>query len=137
MSFFCIIFELMQDLSVLLACFISFAIGLLISYMTLRIPSKIPSLPLSKGQYKMVLVVRTDLDMTKGKIAAQCCHAAVALVEPLILSNDLSYQRWQHHGCTKIALRIDTGEVGLMEVYRGARKAGLESEFIRDAGWFF
>lgn len=27
--------------------------------------------------HKMVFVVRTDLGMGKGKIAAQCCHAAV------------------------------------------------------------
>lgn len=27
---------------------------------------------------KMVLVVRTDLEMTKGKAAAQCCHACLS-----------------------------------------------------------
>ena len=27
--------------------------------------------------YKMVLVIRSDLDMTAGKIAAQCCHATL------------------------------------------------------------
>ena len=26
---------------------------------------------------KLVFVVRTDVKMQKGKIAAQCCHAAV------------------------------------------------------------
>ena len=30
---------------------------------------------------KMVLVVRQDLGMGKGKIAAQCCHAAVDCVQ--------------------------------------------------------
>ena len=29
------------------------------------------------GNYKMVLVVRTDLGMQKGKAAAQCAHAAL------------------------------------------------------------
>ncbi|KAJ3278726.1 Peptidyl-tRNA hydrolase protein 2, mitochondrial, partial [Rhizoclosmatium sp. JEL0117] len=30
------------------------------------------------GEWKMVLLVRTDLDMGKGKAAAQCCHATLA-----------------------------------------------------------
>ncbi|KJE89010.1 hypothetical protein CAOG_000571 [Capsaspora owczarzaki ATCC 30864] len=30
---------------------------------------------------KMVLVVRADLEMGKGKAAAQCCHAAIAALE--------------------------------------------------------
>jgi FtsZ-interacting cell division protein ZipA len=33
---------------------------------------------------KMVLVVRTDLEMGKGKAAAQCCHACIAAYETSI-----------------------------------------------------
>lgn len=36
------------------------------------------SVSLPYGDMKMVLVIRTDLDMTKGKVAAQCCHACLA-----------------------------------------------------------
>ncbi|PIK56816.1 putative peptidyl-tRNA hydrolase 2, mitochondrial [Apostichopus japonicus] len=35
------------------------------------------SIPGESGAYKMVLVVRQDLKMGKGKVAAQCSHAAV------------------------------------------------------------
>jgi hypothetical protein len=50
-----------------------------------RRSSLTPSVPASnvqasKEEYKMVLCVNTELKMTKGKIAAQCCHAAVAVV---------------------------------------------------------
>jgi hypothetical protein len=38
------------------------------------------SMPLPKEEYKMVLCVNSELKMTKGKVAAQCCHAAVAVV---------------------------------------------------------
>jgi hypothetical protein len=31
-----------------------------------------------KKGYKMVICVRTDLPMSKGKVAAQCCHGALA-----------------------------------------------------------
>lgn len=34
-------------------------------------------------ELKMILVVRRDLKMTSGKVAAQCAHAAVALVEQM------------------------------------------------------
>ena len=35
-------------------------------------------LPSSTEEHKLVLVVRTDLGMGKGKIAAQCGHATLA-----------------------------------------------------------
>ncbi|KAG0282670.1 hypothetical protein BGZ98_006664, partial [Dissophora globulifera] len=35
-------------------------------------------------EYKMVLVVRSDLGMGKGKAAAQCCHATLANYKELL-----------------------------------------------------
>ncbi|KAL3902124.1 MAG: hypothetical protein SGCHY_000073 [Lobulomycetales sp.] len=73
--------------------------------------------------------------MTKGKISAQCCHAAVAVVEPLIQHKDPVYLAWQSDGATKIAVRIDSGEQGLLDVFRAARRnKQLSCEYIRDAG---
>ena len=39
-----------------------------------------PPLP-ADARVKMVIVVRMDLKMGKGKVAAQCCHAAVHCVQ--------------------------------------------------------
>ncbi|XP_078681217.1 peptidyl-tRNA hydrolase 2, mitochondrial-like isoform X2 [Branchiostoma floridae x Branchiostoma belcheri] len=39
------------------------------------------------GEYKMVFVVRQDLKMGKGKVAAQCSHAAVSLYKKMSRSN--------------------------------------------------
>lgn len=54
---------------------------------------------------KMVLVVRNDLKMGKGKVAAQCAHAAVAgyrqaQKHPSIL------KAWENCGQTKITLKV-------------------------------
>ena len=43
--------------------------------------SDVPTLVKSNKPAKMVLVVRNDLKMGKGKVAAQCSHAT--LVRPL------------------------------------------------------
>lgn len=45
---------------------------------------------------KMILVVRQDLKMGKGKIAAQCCHAAVGAVQQLYTSEEglSALRRW-------------------------------------------
>lgn len=41
-------------------------------------PVPLEPLPLSLEEHKLVLVVRTDLGMGKGKVAAQCGHATLA-----------------------------------------------------------
>lgn len=49
---------------------------------------------LSLCDCKMIMVARTDLGMGKGKIAAQCCHAAVNLYDDLITKNDPLVRQW-------------------------------------------
>ena len=82
----------------------------------------------------MVLVVRKDLGMSTGKIAAQCCHAAVAVVEQLYLDKqDAVLNHWQMNGATKIALKVES-EAELIAIHKKARELKLSSEYIRDAG---
>ncbi|KAJ3397448.1 hypothetical protein HDU92_007837 [Lobulomyces angularis] len=85
---------------------------------------------------KMVLVVRSDLGMTKGKIAAQCCHAAVAVVENLIKQNsEKALSRWSRNGATKVALRLEpSSESELLSIYNKARSSGIPTQYICDAG---
>ena len=130
---------------------------------------------------KMVLVVRRDLEMGKGKVGAQCGHAvsevflvvffpgfffslegrerllqnekthspppppslstktptktfqAVGLYKRLRRARDDRLKAWEQAGSTKVCLRVDD-EVGLLAVAEGARRLGLPSHVVADAG---
>ncbi|XWS42873.1 hypothetical protein CRYUN_Cryun16bG0051700 [Craigia yunnanensis] len=45
--------------------------------------------------FKMVLVVRNDLKMGKGKIAAQCSHATLGLYKKLLHRAPKALDRWE------------------------------------------
>ena len=51
------------------------------------------------------IVIRTDLQMSTGKLAVQACHASVAAV--LCAKADV-LRRWDADGQTKIALAVDS-----------------------------
>ena len=80
---------------------------------------------------KLALVVRADLGMGRGKIAAQVAHAAVAAV--LANSGSRDFAAWLAEGQPKVVLKVASAEQ-LAEVVRGAAAAGLPVELIRDAG---
>ncbi|KAG6138297.1 hypothetical protein E4U22_006985 [Claviceps purpurea] len=87
---------------------------------------------------KLVLVVRTDLGMTKGKIAAQCSHATLACYKALVRANPDSPQakllkRWEKRGQAKIAVQVKS-EKELTELRWKALDMGLTAEVIQDAG---
>lgn len=91
----------------------------------------------NKEECKLVLVVRTDLGMGKGKIAAQCAHAALAcyknLSTPTPTSTHPLLTRWETAGQPKIALQVPTlPQLHLLESQ--AQKLGLCACVIHDAG---
>ncbi|KAI5304535.1 hypothetical protein KEM56_006383 [Ascosphaera pollenicola] len=84
---------------------------------------------------KLVLVVRTDLGMTKGKIAAQCSHATLACYKTLVASPTQKslLSRWEGQGQPKIALQVKS-EDDLLMLQAQALSLGLCARVIRDAG---
>ncbi len=80
---------------------------------------------------KLVLLVRTDLDMGRGKIAAQAAHAAVMAVLATRGSRDCA--AWLGEGQPKVVLRV-SGEEELSRLAAAGRAAGLPVELVRDAG---
>ncbi|KAH8928480.1 PTH2-domain-containing protein [Atractiella rhizophila] len=82
---------------------------------------------------KLVLVVRDDLKMTKGKIAAQCSHATLACYKSLSASNPSLLRHWERTGQAKIALRCGDEEE-LLTLQAVAKSLNLCARSIQDAG---
>ena len=57
---------------------------------------------------KMVLVVRTDLKMGKGKAAAQCSHAAVGAYKIAKKNAPNILRKWEKTGQPKIVTKVET-----------------------------
>eukprot|EP01023_Acetabularia_acetabulum_P001495 TRINITY_DN1058_c2_g1_i1.p4 TRINITY_DN1058_c2_g1~~TRINITY_DN1058_c2_g1_i1.p4 ORF type:complete len:206 (-),score=31.66 TRINITY_DN1058_c2_g1_i1:1111-1728(-) len=84
---------------------------------------------------KMVLCVNESLKMGKGKIAAQCAHAAVGVLHDF--QNKQQYRpffrQWENLGQAKIALKVPT-EAELFDIQNKARKMGFPHYLVCDAG---
>jgi PTH2 family peptidyl-tRNA hydrolase len=83
--------------------------------------------------YKMVLVVNQKLKMGKGKIAAQCGHAAVGCYKRSAKLCPRALKAWEHTGCAKIAVRCDTEEE-MRTILDKAFEKGLPLYLVEDAG---
>ncbi|XP_053658443.1 uncharacterized protein LOC128707512 [Anopheles marshallii] len=84
---------------------------------------------------KMVLVVRSDLGLKKGKIASQCAHAAVLCCMRASTGGPgkNKLELWLMQGQPKIVLRVDS----LQEMHLLTERAdaiGVIAEIVRDAG---
>lgn len=80
---------------------------------------------------KLTLVVRSDLGMGRGKIAAQAAHAAVAAALEAIGTPE--FTAWLRDGQPKVVLRA--GGAGELDAIAGqAAEAGLPVQVIHDAG---
>lgn len=86
-------------------------------------------------EMKMVLVVRSDLKMTTGKIAAQCVHAALGacrLAEEKDGFGDM-YSYWLESGERTVCLRCES-EAQLNDLERQAEVNGIIAYVVMDAG---
>jgi len=96
-------------------------------------PMRLPSFSQLLGCSKMVLVVRTDLGMTKGKVAAQCAHAALNCYKKAVKRHPDALKAWETTGQTKVCLKIDSEEA-LLDLAAEAKKNGINFGVVRDAG---
>ena len=97
---------------------------------------------MANNEPKQVIVVRKDLNMRKGKIAAQASHASLGAV----LNNSRIYegnlivnienpavQQWLSDRFTKVCVSVDSEEE-LLDIYNRAIEAKVNVKLIKDAG---
>ena len=92
---------------------------------------------------KQVIVVRKDLNMRKGKIAAQASHASMGAIlnyagpvyegEIRINVENPAVRTWLSGRFKKVTVSVDSEEE-LLEIYQKAIDNGVNVKLIKDAG---
>jgi PTH2 family peptidyl-tRNA hydrolase len=82
---------------------------------------------------KMVLVVRNDLGMGKGKIGAQCGHATLGAYKRAVKRTPSAVASWSRWGQAKICVKVNS-EAELLEIQQLADAIGVSSYVVQDAG---
>jgi peptidyl-tRNA hydrolase, PTH2 family len=83
--------------------------------------------------YKQVIVFRSDLKLSKGKLAAQAGHAAVSAAEEARKRHRDWWESWMFEGQRKIAVKVKD-ETELSELEEQADDLGLPFALIVDRG---
>tara|TARA_Y100000310_G_C20663807_1_gene806317 strand:+ start:1599 stop:1952 length:354 start_codon:yes stop_codon:yes gene_type:complete len=81
-------------------------------------------------RYKQIIIVRQDLKLPKGKLAAQSAHASV---DAVLRSEDSLVKRWRQEGMAKIVVKVKD-EKELIKYFQQAKDEGLTASLITDAG---
>lgn len=84
-------------------------------------------------EYKLVIVVREDLDMSVGKLSAQVAHAAVSCALEAKAKRTKWFTEWYREGQRKVVLKVENADE-LMELKGMASRAKLPFALINDAG---
>ena len=80
---------------------------------------------------KQVIVVRKDLGMGKGKVAAQVAHASFGAARSATSKN---MEDWESSGSKKVVLKTEGGQEDLIELQKEAKREGLATFLVKDAG---
>lgn len=84
-------------------------------------------------EYKLVVVVRTDLGLGRGKLAAQVAHASVNCAMQAHSKRRRLYDEWHRQGQRKIVAKVG-GLRELLELKSMAEAKGMLTSLVTDAG---
>ncbi len=79
---------------------------------------------------KQVIIIRTDLKMGKGKLAAEAAHASVAA---FLKAKEEERNAWVAGGMKKIVLKVES-EKEMISIFQKLKKEKLPAELISDRG---
>ncbi len=96
---------------------------------------------LSEPEYKQTIVLRKDLNMRKGKMVAQGAHASMRAIlqqghrdgDNYVIPLDTRLAPWLLGRFKKICVSVNS-EADLLALHDKARRAGLITSLIQDAG---
>ena len=81
-------------------------------------------------KYKQVILIRKDIKMGVGKIAAQASHASIYSV---MMSDEKIVDEWLNEGMRKIVLKVDSQEE-LINLEKILEENNIKSLIVMDAG---
>ncbi len=82
---------------------------------------------------KQVIVIRTDIKMGKGKIAAQAAHASLQSYKEAFKKNPEVVKLWENSGCEKVVLKIPALE-DLLALKADIDASRIPNSLITDSG---
>ncbi|MEE2758676.1 MAG: peptidyl-tRNA hydrolase Pth2 [Candidatus Thermoplasmatota archaeon] len=88
---------------------------------------------MAEDELTMVLVTRKDLKLSKGKLAAQCSHAAVECALKAKRMYPKVLDTWRENGARKIVVSAPNLDA-LKRLFGDAQNSGMVCYMVRDAG---
>ncbi len=84
-------------------------------------------------EYKMVVVTRSDLKLSPGKLAAQVAHAAVNCALLTKQHNTRWFTKWQAEGAKKAVVKVERLQ-DFFPLKEKAEGLNISTSLIEDAG---
>ncbi len=86
-----------------------------------------------KEEIKQAIVVRLDIDMSRGKLAAQCAHASLMSYFEAEKADKTIAKQWLDTGEKKIVLKV-RDESDLVKLFKAFKYKNVPCALVTDAG---
>src|SRR5579875_663613 len=84
-------------------------------------------------EIKQAIIIRSDLEMSKGKTVAQACHASLMSFFEAEKANEKIAKEWLKTGEKKIVLKV-ADEEALVKLFKAFEYKGIPAALVTDAG---